>query len=90
MFLEDVVTGALLAVAGSFLILSIASYIRSRVERLIPVILLLIVIVLKNLLVLLDALWDVLGGSLGGYYHFAVDLLLVIVLLALVRQGREG
>jgi hypothetical protein len=90
MFLEDVLAGALLAVAGFFLALSIASYLRSRVERLVPVIILLLVIFAKNLLVLLDALWDVLGGSLGGYYHFAVDLLLFIVLLALVKRGREG
>ena len=90
-FYEDVIAGALIAASAFFLALALGSYARSRVGKLVPVSVVLAVMLVKNVLVVLDALWGVLGGSLSGWLHFLADaaLLSALVAVALVRRG-EG
>ena len=90
MFLEDVVAGALAVMAAFFFVLSIASYRRSGVKGLLMVSAVLLLVVLKNVFVIADTLWETFGGVFSCYLHFLLDVFLLVVLLALSFKGREG
>ena len=89
MFIEDIIAGALLVAAAFFLVLSLASYSRSRVPGLLAAAAIFLTILLKNAMVVLDALYGTLGGALVGYYHFIIDAICALALL-LMRPGRGG
>ena len=90
MFFEDVIAGALLVMAGFLFFLSLASYRRSGVSKLVPVMVLLPLVVVKNLLFVLDAVYETLGGVFPEYLHFIFDIIVLAALVAVRFSGREG
>ncbi len=90
MFLEDVIAGALLIIAGFFFLLSLASFRRSAVGKLVLVMALLLVMAVKNGLVIMDVVHGTFGGVFSGYIHFIFDLIVLAALVAVKFSGREG
>jgi len=90
MFVEDIIAGAILVLALAFTALAAASYARTREPKLAPVLAVLLVLAVKNVLVILDALWGTFGGALGGYTFFAIDIAGAVCLLAVRLWPRGG